>query len=100
MKRIEAVIKPQVFSEVFAALRAAALDEVLVSQVLGRGRHRDGRAYYRGIVQVIDTFPKLKVEIAVPDDRVDEIVSLICRVGRTRGRGNGKVFVADLDDMA
>ena len=96
MKRIEAIIKPHALGAVLKALRAATGTEVLVSQVLGMGRHREGRAFYRGAVHVIDTFPKLRVELTVEDGSVDTIVSLLCRAGRSRGVGNGKVFVGEL----
>jgi nitrogen regulatory protein PII len=100
MKRIEAIIKPRALGDVLRALETAACGEVLVSQVQGMGRHREGRAFYRGAVHVIDTFPKLRVELAVEDHRVDEILTLFCRVGRSRGMGNGKVLVGDLDEVA
>jgi nitrogen regulatory protein P-II 1 len=94
MKKVEAIIKPQTLMTVVKALGRAGLDDVTVSEVQGRGRHRGGSEIYRGAVYAIDTFAKLRIELLVPDERVDEVLSLFCRVARTRGVGNGKVLVA------
>jgi nitrogen regulatory protein P-II 1 len=99
MRKIEAIIKPQALHAVMSALGPASPDEILISEVQGMGRHRGGHAFYRGAAYVIDTFAKLRIELVVPDERVDEFVSLLCRVARTRGQGNGKVFVAEVLDV-
>jgi nitrogen regulatory protein P-II 1 len=94
MRKIEAIIKPQALGAVMTALDAAMLGDVTISQVWGKGRHRGWKTVYRGAVYEIDTVAKLRIELIVPDDRVDEVLSLLCRAARTRGLGNGKVFVA------
>jgi nitrogen regulatory protein PII len=100
MKKIEAIIRPQRLLAVSEALRTAGIAEVTISEVQGRGRHRGGSEFYRGAVYAIDIFVKLRVELVVGDERVDEIVSLFCRVARARGVGNGKVLVASVTDAA
>lgn len=93
LRKIEAIVKPPTLRVLIAGLTAAGLEEIFVSEVWGIGRHRGRTMYYRGDVQTIDAFAKLRLEVVVPDERVDEVVSLLCRLGRTRGPGNGKVFV-------
>jgi nitrogen regulatory protein PII len=94
MRKIEATIKPQALGAVMRALDAAMLGDVTISRVWGKGRHRGWKTIYRGAEYEIDTVARLRIELIVPDDRVDEILSLLCRTARTRGLGNGKVFVA------
>jgi nitrogen regulatory protein P-II 2 len=98
MRKIEAIIKPEALGAVVSALSAAGLDDLTISAVQGRGRHPGDRQFYRGAVYPIDTFAKLRIELAVGDERVDEVVSLLCRVARTRGLGNGKVLVTPVLD--
>jgi nitrogen regulatory protein PII len=99
MKKIEAIIKPQALHAVMTALSGTKLGEVIIAEVQGRDRHGGGHEFYRGAAYIIDTFNKLRIELLVPDERVDEIVSLLCRAARTRSRGNGKVFVAEVLDL-
>jgi len=94
MRKIEAIIKPQALGAVMTALDAVGLGDVTISQVWGKGRHRGWRTIYRGAEYEIDTVARLRIELIVPDDRVDEVLSLLCRAARTRGLANGKVFVA------
>ena len=82
------------------ALAGAGFAEVTVSEVQGKGRYQGGSEFYRGAVYVSDTLVKLRIELVVPDERVDEVVSLFCRVARARGVGNGKVLVASVMDVA
>jgi nitrogen regulatory protein P-II 1 len=100
MKKIEAIIKPHALGAVTKALGVAGVGDVTVSEAQGRGRHRGGTEIYRGAVYAIETFAKVRIEVVVPDERVDEIVSLLCRTASTRGLGNGKVLVAAVTDTA
>jgi nitrogen regulatory protein PII len=100
LKKIEAIIRPQTLGAVMKALAGAGFAEVTVSEVQGKGRHQGGSEFYRGAVYVSDTLVKLHIELVVPDERVDEVVSLFCRVARARGVGNGKVLVASVMDVA
>ncbi len=98
MKKIEAIIKPFKLDEVKEALTGAGIVGMTVSEVRGFGRQKGHTERYRGGEYTIDFLPKVKVEVVVPDDRVDTVVSVICNIAKTGTIGDGKVFVSGLED--
>jgi nitrogen regulatory protein PII len=99
MKKIEATIKPHELDTVRDALTKAGVVAMTVSEVRGFGRHTGHTEMYRGAAYAVESCPQLKLEIAVPDAALDQIVSLVCGVARTSDNGDGKVFVSSLDDV-
>ncbi len=98
MKRIEAVIKPFKLDEVREALAKAGLKGMTVSEVRGFGRQKGHAELYQGSEYQIDLLPKVKIEIVVSDDSVDEAVEAIIGAAWTGEIGDGKIFVSSVDD--
>ncbi|MCS7223853.1 MAG: P-II family nitrogen regulator [Armatimonadetes bacterium] len=98
MKMLVAVIRPHKLAEVRNALAQVGVVGMTVSEVRGHGRQRGQVERYRGAEYVVDLLPKVKVEVAVPDDQVSEVVAAIVQAARTGEIGDGKVFVLPLDD--
>lgn len=98
MKRIEAIIKPFKLDEVREALAGAGLKGMTVSEVRGFGRQKGHAELYQGSEYQIDLLPKVKIEIVVADDSVDEAVEAIIRAAWTGEIGDGKIFVTSVED--
>ena len=97
MKKIEAFIKPYVLEDVKNALTAAGIKGMSVSEVKGFGRQKGHTELYRGSEYQVDFLPKLKLEIVVPDDRVDAAVDAVASAASTGKIGDGKVFVVPVE---
>ena len=96
MKFIIAIIRPFKLDEVRDALAQAGVTGLTVTEVKGYGRQKGHTELYRGAEYVVDFVPKIKLEAAVPDARVDVIVDAISEAARTDKVGDGKIFVLDL----
>jgi nitrogen regulatory protein PII len=97
MKLIIAVIKPFKLEEVREALTAIGVQGLMVSEVKGYGRQSGHTEIYRGAEYVVNFVPKIKLEIAAPDAAVEKIVDTIAATARTGKIGDGKIFVAPLE---
>ncbi len=97
MKLIIAIIQPYKMDAVREALTEISVSGLTVSEVRGYGRQRGHTEVYRGAEYTINYVPKLKLEIAVDDNKVDEVVDAVTRAARTGKVGDGKIFVIDLD---
>ena len=97
VRKVEAIIKPFKLEAVTAALRDAGVVDVTVSNVRGFGRQSGYTEIYRGHAYVLRFVPRLKVEFLVAEDRVDAVVSLICRTARSQTGGNGKILVSAVE---
>jgi nitrogen regulatory protein P-II 1 len=98
MKRIEAIIKLFKLDDVKDALTGAGIIGMTVTEVRGFGRQKGHTEMYRGNEYTVDFLPKMKIEIVVPDSVADRVVGLITAAARTGSIGDGKVFVAPLDE--
>ena len=96
MKLVTAIIKPFKVDEVREALSEAGVAGVTVTEVKGFGRQRGHTELYRGAEYVVDFLPKVKLEIAVEDDRLDRVLETITAAARTGRIGDGKIFVSAL----
>ena len=99
MKMIMAVIKPFKLDDVREALSGQGIAGITVTEVKGFGRQKGHTELYRGAEYVVDFLPKVKVEVAVTDDRVEAVVEAIVRAAGTGKIGDGKVFVYDLGQV-
>ena len=97
MKLITAIIKPFRLDDVRDALSELGVSGMTVSEVKGFGRQRGHTELYRGAEYVVDFLPKLKIEIALPDDRVEAVTEAIVASAVTGRVGDGKIFVTDLE---
>jgi nitrogen regulatory protein P-II 1 len=98
MKKVEAVIQPHKLDEVKEALKSISVDGITISEVRGHGRQKGHREVYRGMEYEVDLLPKIKLEIIIPDSRLDEVTRSIANAARTGKIGDGKIFVYDVMD--
>jgi nitrogen regulatory protein P-II 1 len=99
MKKIEAIIKPFKLEEVRDTLNQIGIEGMTVSEVKGFGRQKGHTEIYRGSEYKVDFVPKVKVEIVLPDIRVEAAVKAILTSARTGKIGDGKVFVSDVEEV-
>ncbi len=99
MKLITAIIKPFKLDEVRAALSELGVQGMTVTEVKGFGRQKGHTELYRGAEYVVDFLPKVKVEVAIAAERLEEVVETLCAAAATGKIGDGKVFVADLEQV-
>jgi len=97
MKKIEAIIKPFKLDDVKDALNEIGIRGMTLSDVKGYGRQKGHTEIYRGAEYVVDFIPKLKIEIVVPADMVDQVVEKIRGAANTGKIGDGKIFVAPVE---
>jgi nitrogen regulatory protein PII len=99
MKFIVAIVQPYRMDVVREALNELGISGLTVSEVRGYGRQRGHKEVYRGAEYSISYVPKLKLEIAVDDEKSDEVTETIIRTARTGKIGDGKIFVFDLESV-
>ncbi len=97
MKLITAIIKPFRLDDVRNALNEEGVHGMTVTEVKGFGRQRGHTELYRGAEYVVDFLPKSKVDVAVDDDRVEQVIEAIIRAAKTGKVGDGKIFVTNLE---
>jgi nitrogen regulatory protein PII len=97
MKMITAIIKPFKLDDVRDAIGEIGIQGMTVTEVRGFGRQKGHTELYRGAEYVVDFLPKLKLEIAVPDDQVDAVVEAIADAAASGRIGDGKIFVQPLE---
>jgi nitrogen regulatory protein P-II 2 len=97
MKLITAIIKPFKLDDVRQAVADIGIQGITVTEVKGFGRQRGHTELYRGAEYVVDFLPKAKVELAVSDDIVEQVIEAIMNVARTGKIGDGKIFVTELE---
>ena len=99
MKLVTAIIKPFKLDEVREALSAIGVQGITVTEVKGFGRQKGHTELYRGAEYVVDFLPKVKIEAAIDDALVDRVIEAIEASARTGKIGDGKIFVADLQQV-
>jgi nitrogen regulatory protein P-II 2 len=97
MKIVMAIIKPFKLDEVRDALTATGVHGMTVTEVKGYGRQKGHTEIYRGAEYAVSFLPKIKVEVAVPADQVDNAIAAISGAAKTGQIGDGKIFVLDLE---
>ena len=99
MKLIQAIIKPFKLDEVKEALIELGIHGMTVTEVKGFGRQKGHKETYRGTEYQIEFVPKIKLDIAVADNRVNDALEAITRVAKTGSIGDGKIFVSELQSI-
>ncbi len=99
MKMIMAIIKPFKLDDVREALAESGIAGITVTEVKGFGRQKGHTELYRGAEYVVDFLPKVKVEVAVTDEQVEQVVEAIVKAAGTGKIGDGKVFVYELEKV-
>lgn len=99
MKLVSAIIKPFKLDEVREALAAVGVQGITVTEVKGFGRQKGHTELYRGAEYVVDFLPKVKVEAAVRDDILEQVIEAIEKSASTGKIGDGKIFVFDVEQV-
>ena len=97
MKLVTAIIKPFKLDDVREALSEIGVQGVTVTEVKGFGRQKGHTEIYRGAEYVVDFLPKVKVEIAIGDNLLDQVIEAITKAANTGKIGDGKIFVTELE---
>ena len=98
MKKLECIIRPFKLEEVKEALHAVGVRGMTVSEVRGFGRSRGHTELYRGSEYTIEFVPKLKLEVVVAEENVDQVVEAVQKAAATGKIGDGKIFVVPIDE--
>src|SRR5262245_48620989 len=98
MKKIEAIIKPFKLEEVKDALGEIGIEGMTVTEVKGFGRQKGHTEIYRGSEYTVDFLPKIKVEIVLEDQLLDQAVATIVKAAKTGKIGDGKVFIYNIEE--
>jgi nitrogen regulatory protein P-II 2 len=99
MKFVTAIIKPFKLDEVREALSAIGVQGLTVTEVKGFGRQKGHTELYRGAEYVVDFLPKVKVEVAIKNELVEQVIEAIEKSANTGKIGDGKIFVYDLEQV-
>ena len=98
MKKIEAIIKPFKLEEVKDALGEVGIEGMTVTEVKGFGRQKGHTEIYRGSEYTVDFLPKIKIELVLGEDKLEEAIEAIVKAAKTGKIGDGKVFVSTIDE--
>ena len=96
MKKIEAIIKPFKLDEVKEALQEIGVQGLSVIEAKGFGRQKGHTELYRGAEYVVDFLPKVKIEVVIADDILDDAIAAIIEAAKTGKIGDGKIFVSEI----
>ena len=99
MKKVDAIIKPFKLDDVREALSAVGITGMTATEVKGFGRQKGHTELYRGAEYVVDFLPKVKLEVVVNDDQLEQCLEAITGAARTGKIGDGKIFVASVDKV-
>ncbi|HXK55437.1 MAG: P-II family nitrogen regulator [Gammaproteobacteria bacterium] len=99
MKLVTAIIKPFKLDDVREALSEVGASGITVIEVKGFGRQKGHTELYRGAEYVVDFLPKIKIEVAIGSDQVDQVIEAISSAAKTGKIGDGKIFVTSLDQV-
>ena len=99
MKLVTAIIKPFKLDDVREALSDISIQGMTVTEVKGFGRQKGHTELYRGAEYVVDFLPKVEIEVAIKDESLDGVIEAISNAANTGKVGDGKIFVASLDNV-
>lgn len=98
MKKVEAIIKPFKLEEVKEALNSLGIQGMTVSEVKGFGRQKGHTELYRGAEYIVDFLPKVKIEVVVQDEILEQVLDSVSKAAKTGRIGDGKIFVIPVED--
>ena len=99
MKKIEAIIKPFKLDDVKEKLTEIGITGITISEVKGFGRQKGHTELYRGAEYVIDFIPKIKIELVLPDEQIEDAVKAIIEGAKTGRIGDGKIFIQPMEEV-
>jgi len=98
MKKVECIVRPHLMEAVKSALQDVGVVGMTVSEVKGFGRQKGHTETYRGSEYKVEFLPKVKIEVALTDELVDEVVEAVLKTAKTGKFGDGKIFVTALEE--
>ncbi len=98
MKKVEAIIKPFKLEEVKDALNALGIQGMTVTEVKGFGRQKGHTELYRGAEYIVDFLPKVKIEVVVREEILDDVLNAVAKAAKTGRIGDGKIFVFPVEN--
>jgi nitrogen regulatory protein P-II 1 len=99
MKKVDAIIKPFKLDDVREALSSVGITGMTATEVKGFGRQKGHTELYRGAEYVVDFLPKVKLEVVVNDDQLEQCLEAITSAARTGKIGDGKIFITSVDKV-
>ncbi len=99
MKLVTAIIKPFKLDDVREALSEIGVQGITVTEVKGFGRQKGHTELYRGAEYVVDFLPKVKIDVAIAEDLLDQVIEAISKAANTGKIGDGKIFVTGLEQV-
>ena len=96
MKKIEAIIQPFKLEAVKEALKGIGIDGMTIAEVRGHGRQKGHKEVYRGQEYNVDLLPKVRLDLVIANERLEEVLEAITNAARTGKIGDGKIFVYDV----
>ncbi len=99
VKKIEAIVRHYKLDDVKNALAEQGVQGMTITEVRGFGRQKGHTEMYRGTEYTVDFVPKIKIEVAVPEDRLNKVVEIIMRNAQTGQIGDGKIFISNLANV-
>jgi nitrogen regulatory protein P-II 1 len=99
MTKLEAIIQPNKFEAVKDALISAGVEGMTITEVRGHGQQEGHTETYRGREYGVDLLPKVKIEMVLPDNRVDDTIDVIAKNASTGKIGDGKIFVSKVEEV-
>ncbi len=99
MKLVSAIIKPFKLQEVRESLVSAGIEGLTISEVKGYGRQKGHTEMYRGAEYSVDTLPKIRLDILIVDENLDNVTDVLLKSAATGKIGDGKIFVTTIDDV-
>jgi nitrogen regulatory protein PII len=98
MKLVKCIVRPNKVDEVRDALEKASVSGMTITEVRGHGRQKGHKAVYRGREYDVSLLPKTMIEMAVPDERVDEVIAVLMTAARTGDIGDGRIWVLNIEE--
>lgn len=98
MKKLEAIIHPHKLEDVREALKNIGVDGMTISDVRGHGRQKGHKEIYKGQEYTVDLLPKVKIEVVLPDSRLEEVAKTLSDAARTGKLGDGKIFITSIEE--
>ncbi|MCC6590520.1 MAG: P-II family nitrogen regulator [Bryobacterales bacterium] len=96
MKKVEVVFQPFKLEDVKEALKGIGIDGMTVTDVRGHGRQKGHKEFYRGLEYQVDLLPKIKLEMVITEDRLEEVIDTVIKSASTGKIGDGKIFVYEV----
>lgn len=98
MKKIEAIIRPGKLEDIKEALNKYNVQGLTISQVMGCGHQKGRKEFYRGTEVTMNLLPKIKLEIVVKDDALEDVITILSREAKTGEVGDGKIFIYNIEN--